>query len=85
VKDGGEQNKEDYKLVNSMAQVPTLVFGDGLSITQSLAIIEYLDERFPDRNPLMPNDIVGKVKVFISNTRFSNSDRPLTLKSRYVS
>lgn len=46
IKDGGEQNKDEYKQKNPMGQVPTLVI-DGLTLTQSLPIIEYLDETRP--------------------------------------
>lgn len=45
-----EQNQPGYKARNPMQQVPTLEIDDGdktLQIGQSLAIIEYLEERFP--------------------------------------
>ncbi|KAK7105096.1 maleylacetoacetate isomerase-like [Littorina saxatilis] len=54
VKDGGEQNKEEYKSKNPMGQVPALVI-DGLTLTQSLPIIEYLEETRPD-NPVLPKE-----------------------------
>ncbi len=63
VKGGGEQNKDDFKGVNSMCQVPTMDFGGGLRVSQSLAIIEYLDEKYPERSPLMPKDSETRVKV----------------------
>jgi maleylacetoacetate isomerase len=47
VKDGGDQWSLAYKQVNPQSRVPTLVH-DGQRFTQSLAIIEYLDETFPD-------------------------------------
>jgi len=47
VRDGGEQHKDAYRAVNPIGQVPTLVH-DGHAITQSVAIIEYLEAVFPE-------------------------------------
>lgn len=55
LKDGGEQHGETYRAVNPMQQVPTLELDDGRRISQSLAIIEYLEETAP-RPPLLPAD-----------------------------
>ena len=52
--DGGDQLRRDYSAVNPQSRVPTLVH-DGHRFTQSLAIIEYLDEVFPGR-ALLPRD-----------------------------
>lgn len=46
VKEGGEQFGETYSQLNPMHLVPTLIDNDKV-ITQSLAIIEYLDETYP--------------------------------------
>ena len=43
----GEQNGEEYKAINPRGQVPVLV-DDGHVVTQILAIILYLDQKFPD-------------------------------------
>jgi maleylpyruvate isomerase len=51
---GGEQHAPDYKKKNPQALVPTLEDG-GRILTQSLAIIEYLEERYPNP-PLLPKD-----------------------------
>jgi len=50
----GEQRGAEYKSVNAQGLVPTLEIG-GLRLTQSLAIIEYLDEKYPEP-PLVPRD-----------------------------
>lgn len=42
IKDGGEQRKEEYARLNPMKVVPTLQI-DGASLTQSVAILEYLE------------------------------------------
>lgn len=55
----GEQHADVYRAKNPMAQVPTLEVtdddGDKITLTQSLAILEYLDERWPDP-PILPRD-----------------------------
>ncbi|MDM9648659.1 maleylacetoacetate isomerase [Rhizobium sp. S163] len=43
-----ESRKSDYRRINPLGLVPALETDDGLLITQSLAIIEYLDELRPD-------------------------------------
>ncbi|MGB8328002.1 MAG: maleylacetoacetate isomerase [Steroidobacteraceae bacterium] len=58
---GGEQHADAYRAVNPQARVPTLVH-DGRIVTQSLAILEYLDEIFPAA-PLLPTDAAGRARV----------------------
>ena len=58
---GGEQHGTDYKAVNPQELVPTLVH-DGDTIGQSLAIIEYLDEIWPDP-PLLPREPKSRARV----------------------
>ncbi len=48
----GEQEKPAYRELNPLGLVPTLVHGSSV-LTQSLAILEYLDEVFPTP-PLLP-------------------------------
>ncbi len=54
LKDGGQQHSADYTQLNPAELVPTLVDGEQ-AITQSLAILEYLEERHP-QTPLLPVD-----------------------------
>ena len=58
---GGEQLMPAYKAINPQALVPTLE-DDGNFLTQSLAIIEYLDEKYPNP-PLLPIDPADKAIV----------------------
>ena len=58
---GGEQLGEAYRAINPSALVPALQDGDQV-ITQSLAIIEYLDETHP-APPLLPADALGRARV----------------------
>lgn len=57
----GEQHSTSYLLRNAHALVPALEDGPEF-ITQSIAIIEYLDERYPDP-PLLPRDIGDRARV----------------------
>ncbi|MBL1148272.1 MAG: maleylacetoacetate isomerase [Pseudomonadota bacterium] len=43
----GEQWAEDYREMNPQGAVPVLVFEDGYVLTQSLAILDYLEESYP--------------------------------------
>ncbi len=61
VRDGGEQFAAEYAGLNPQQLVPTLVHGE-LTLTQSLAIIDYLEEAFPGQ-PLLPADAVGRARV----------------------
>lgn len=56
-----EQLAADYLALNPQGLVPALVH-DGHVVTQSLAIIEYLDEMFPEP-PLLPKDSLGRARV----------------------
>lgn len=66
VKDGGEQHSDEYTRMHPGELVPTLVDEDNendIVLNQSLAIIEYLDERFPDVNRLVPEHKLDKARV----------------------
>jgi maleylacetoacetate isomerase len=52
----GDQFAADYHRLNPEGVVPTLIDGDGAPLVQSLAILEYLDEKYPDP-PLLPQDL----------------------------
>jgi maleylacetoacetate isomerase/maleylpyruvate isomerase len=58
----GEQKAESYRALNPQARVPTLVLDNGTVLTQSPAIIEYLEEAFP-KPALLPSDPVQRAKV----------------------
>jgi len=60
-KGGGEQNAPGYAALNPQRLVPTLVDGDCV-IGQSLAILEYLDERFP-APPLLPASYAERARA----------------------
>ena len=58
---GGEQFQPAYRRINPQALVPALV-DDGKVITQSLALIEYLDEAYP-KPPLLPSTAIERARV----------------------
>ncbi|KAA2285385.1 maleylacetoacetate isomerase [Arenimonas fontis] len=61
LKDGGEQHKPAYADLNPQELVPVLLHGNRI-LRQSMAIIEYLDETWPDR-PLMPTTARDRQRV----------------------
>lgn len=61
VQNGGQQHQADYVELNPTHLVPTLIDGE-VVLNQSIAIINYLDERYPEIS-LYPKNIVEKAKV----------------------
>ncbi len=61
-KDGGINRKPEYRAINPLMRVPTLKLDSGELLTQSLAIIEYLDEIHP-QPPLLPSGPLDRAKV----------------------
>jgi maleylacetoacetate isomerase len=53
--DAGDQHKPDFLAVNPQGAVPALFDGDGPPLTQSLAILDYLEETRPGL-PLLPEE-----------------------------
>jgi maleylpyruvate isomerase len=58
----GEQRGPDYLALNPQGLVPTLSWSDGNDYSQSLAIIEFIDETLP-QPPLLPADRPGRARV----------------------
>ena len=58
----GEQRAPEFLGVNPQGLVPALVLDDGRTLTQSLAIIEYLDEAHREP-PLLPGDAADRAFV----------------------
>lgn len=61
VRDGGQQKKPEYREKSPLGIVPALEMESGV-LTQSLAIIEWLDETYPQA-PLLPADADGRARV----------------------
>lgn len=65
IENGGAQFSADHRARNPLEQVPVMeIEGEGelIRLTQSIAICEYLDERWPDP-PLLPVDTLARARV----------------------
>ena len=58
----GETRTPEYLAKNPAGLVPSLELDDGTVLTQSLAIIEWLEETHPE-SPLLPADPLGRARV----------------------
>jgi maleylacetoacetate isomerase len=58
----GDQFAPTYRALNAESVVPTLIDGEGPPLTQSLAILEYLDEKYREP-PLLPVDLRARAQV----------------------
>ncbi|MGK3986613.1 maleylacetoacetate isomerase [Sorangium sp. So ce136] len=88
LRDGGEQLRDDYRAKNPMAQVPTLEFEQGGAVrrvSQSVAIIELLEDLFPAR-PLLPADPYLRAKARQLAEMINSGTQPMqnTATLRYV-
>uniref|UniRef100_A0A8C5QKW9 maleylacetoacetate isomerase n=1 Tax=Leptobrachium leishanense TaxID=445787 RepID=A0A8C5QKW9_9ANUR len=66
---------EEYKQVNPMQQVPALRI-DGVTLSQSLAIIEYLEETRPN-HPLLPKDPKKRAQARVISEHITSGIQPL--------
>jgi maleylpyruvate isomerase len=88
LKDGGQQNTDAYRAVNPMRTVPTLEWSEGGTthrLGQSLAILEYLDARFPTP-ALLPGDLLLRARVRMLSEMVNSGIQPLqnTSVQQYV-
>ena len=58
----GKQHADEYKKINPQGVVPTLMIDNGPPLFQSMAILEYLEETYP-QPPLLPKDPRGRARV----------------------
>jgi maleylacetoacetate isomerase len=58
----GQHREAKYAEVNPQALLPTLELDDGKRLTQSLAIMEWLEEKHPTP-PLIPKESLGRARV----------------------
>ena len=57
-----EQFSPSYRAINPQARVPTLVTDDGLTLVQSPAILEWLEETYP-APPFLPADPASRARI----------------------
>ncbi len=74
--DAGEQYAPGYKAINPQAAVPAVFVDDGPPITQSLAVLEYLEETHPEP-ALLPADPRGRARVRSLALIFAADHHPL--------
>jgi maleylacetoacetate isomerase len=60
--DADAHRAAEFRRLNPQMALPALVDDDGTTLFQSLAIIEYLDEKHPSP-PLLPSDAAGRARV----------------------
>lgn len=75
-----DQHADAYRRKNPMAQVPTLEIteddGRTFALNQSLPILEYLDERFPEP-PIMPKDLYLRARTRLLAEIVNSGIQPL--------
>jgi maleylacetoacetate isomerase len=72
----GEHRLADYLGINAQGFVPALQTLDGNVLTQSVAIMEYLDELYPDP-PLLPRDAIERARVRALSHTITSDVHPL--------
>jgi glutathione S-transferase len=70
----GEQNEPAYRAINPRGQVPVLVDG-GETITQIVAIVTYLDAKFPEQQ-FLPKDPLARTRVLETLAWMNNTVHP---------
>ena len=72
---GGEQLRPEYRKLNPLGRVPTLIDGDQV-FTQSIAIMEYLDEAYP-ATPIMPKGAADRARARAITQVIASDIQPL--------
>jgi len=72
---GDKLQRYQFRALNPQGLAPVLV-DDGHVITQSMAIMEYLEERWPTR-PVLPRDVLGRARVRALAQLFVSDIQPL--------
>jgi maleylpyruvate isomerase len=72
----GEHRLSEFLQINVQGFVPALQIDDGVVLTQSVAIIEYLDEQYPDP-PLLPAQPLARARVRALTQAIASDIHPL--------
>ncbi|MGZ5271479.1 MAG: glutathione S-transferase family protein [Ramlibacter sp.] len=70
----GEQNSPEYRAINPRGQVPVLVDGEA-AITQIVAIVDYLDRRFPQMG-FLPTQALPRARLLETLAWMNNTVHP---------
>lgn len=74
--DAGEQRSPEFLKINPLGAIPALVVPGHAPLTQSLAILEFLDE-FKPEPPLLPADLHGRARVRSIASMLAGDTHPL--------
>jgi len=66
--------------LNPAGGVPVLITDDGAPVPESLVILEYLDERYPDTKPMLPKDPLARARARLLYERVGALLSPHLLK-----
>jgi maleylpyruvate isomerase len=72
----GEHRLAEYLNINAQGFVPALQMDEDNVLTQSVAIMEYLDEQYPDP-ALLPRDAIGRARVRAISHTITSDVHPL--------
>ncbi|XP_030299453.1 maleylacetoacetate isomerase isoform X1 [Sparus aurata] len=75
IRDGGQQLTQEYKTLNPMQQVPAVEI-DGITLSQSLAVIQYINETRPGPR-LLPADPKKRAQVRMISDLIASGIQPL--------
>lgn len=79
----GEQFRPDFLAISPFHHVPVII-DDGLRVLESLAILDYLESKYP-QHPLLPNDPLRLAKVrmvqMVANNELSSLVIPLIIET----
>ena len=72
----GEQKSDTYRAINPIGLVPALELDDGTVLTQSLAILDWLERTHPEPH-LLPEDPVLRTKVTAAGMTIAVDTHPI--------
>lgn len=72
-----DQSSEPYVAINPIRGVPTLVVDDGRAITQSMAILDYLDQVAPEPALLPTGDAFLRARILAAAMVFATDVHPV--------
>lgn len=72
----GEQRSDSFRAISPIGLVPALELDDGTVLTQSLAILDWLDRTHPEP-PLLPDDPILRAKVMAAGMAIAVDTHPI--------
>lgn len=56
-------DSEAYLAISPMGKIPAITTEDGEHLSETSVCCDYLEDAYPDQNPLLPSDAIGRAKV----------------------